>query len=739
MSLLDTLYVALNLDAKNFDSGIEKAKGQTSAFANAMSGMAMGAGIAAFNILADGARNMVAGLGDAATAASDLGETVNMMNVVMGDAAAATMQWSTTATDALGMSQQQALRAAGTFAAFGKATGLAGEDLTQFSTGLVGLATDLGSLYNTSPDQAIMAIGAALRGESEPIRAYNILLDEATLRQAALTLGIVDNIKTALTPQQRVLAAEAELWRQSADARGDYANTSGGLAGQQKELTARMADFSAVMGQAFLPVVLQTTTALNTGLGVAMPYISSVVGSVLVPALNSGITAFTNFIGAQMGISTAFDGSQASVKAFTTVFAEAINNQIEGFNAAILATAGWQMASTNALAQVGWEWNEFIIKFAVQINRIVGGLNTAIAGMNAVGKFGNPSNPSIPSIPTVGVPYSQVMPTAGAAPGAGDVFQIPALKIDWDATVTLPATTAAKAAGQALATTVGNFSQATGGAMDDLAGKLRGALNSVPGIGGISPVTQSDLDKAAAGMAINKADTWRARAEDELRNGIDWAEIDPAAVAASLGLDPALPAAIIADELNRQWASGEYFADASNALKIDWTAVQAKLDADARAVLGQKNILAEAIKQGITLDSMAPVTGQTATTLTDSFNSPVGVVALNDSGAAALEQVYTGFMDAAAGKPWYDAIPKPPTAPTVNGITDFTGIDPLTGKPFGLTIGPKPIGPQLPTTERAGASATSVTINNYGVAADPAAYGRASELGVRGALRARGR
>ena len=86
--------------------------------------------------------------------------------------------------------QQQALDAAATFATFGGAAGLAGDDLVNFSTGFVGLASDMASFNNTTPEQAIQAIGAALRGEAEPMRQYGVLLDDATLRQKALELGL---------------------------------------------------------------------------------------------------------------------------------------------------------------------------------------------------------------------------------------------------------------------------------------------------------------------------------------------------------------------------------------------------------------------------------------------------------------------------------------------------------------------------------------------------------------------
>lgn len=146
--------------------------------------------------------------GEASRAFSDLNETISRSSQVLGSEAMPELEsWAASASRAFGQSKRQALDGAATFAVFGKSAGLARADLVAFSTDLVELASDLASLSNTTPEEAIEAIGAALRGEAEPIRRYGVLLDEATLRQRALKEGIVQTTTAALTPQQRVLAA----------------------------------------------------------------------------------------------------------------------------------------------------------------------------------------------------------------------------------------------------------------------------------------------------------------------------------------------------------------------------------------------------------------------------------------------------------------------------------------------------------------------------------------------------
>jgi hypothetical protein len=193
-------------------------------------------------------------LGDAINAASDLAETQAKTGEIFGDSADDIIAYSKTAASSLGQSQQTVLDGASTFGIFGKSAGLAGDDLSEFSTGMVELATDLASFNNTSPEEAIQAIGAALRGESEPIRSYGVLLDDATLKARAFALGIADGTST-LTPQQKVLAAHAEILAQTGTAQGDFARTSEGLANQQRILAAEVENAKVEIGTALLPVV----------------------------------------------------------------------------------------------------------------------------------------------------------------------------------------------------------------------------------------------------------------------------------------------------------------------------------------------------------------------------------------------------------------------------------------------------------------------------------------------------
>ncbi len=194
-------------------------------------------------------------------AASDFEEATSKVNVIFGRASKSVKDFANTAARELGQSKQSVLDAAGAFGTFGKAAGLAGEDLSTFTTDFVTLSTDLASFNNTTPEEAVQAIGAALRGEAEPLRRFGVLLNDATLKAEAMELGIYKG-SGALTAQQKILAAQSAIYKQTGDAQGDFARTADGLANKQRTLSALFKNFQIQLGQQLLPAATDFANGL---------------------------------------------------------------------------------------------------------------------------------------------------------------------------------------------------------------------------------------------------------------------------------------------------------------------------------------------------------------------------------------------------------------------------------------------------------------------------------------------
>ena len=234
------------------NKGVRDAEGAFEAFGTKVGNIAKTAAVA---FAAVGTAAAV-GAFKAIQKASDLAESVSKIETIFGEGAQGVADFSKTAAKELGISEQSVYDAAGTFGVFGKAAGLGGEDLTDFSNKFTTLSADLASFNNTSPEDAMLAIGAALRGESEPLRRYGVMLDDAALKAEAMAQGIYDG-KGPLTQQQKVLAATGAIFKQTSDAQGDFAKTSGGLANQQRIFKAQLDNVVTTIGTKLLPVFMK--------------------------------------------------------------------------------------------------------------------------------------------------------------------------------------------------------------------------------------------------------------------------------------------------------------------------------------------------------------------------------------------------------------------------------------------------------------------------------------------------
>lgn len=303
MSEVGSAWVSILPSTEGFGTNLERQVGSdldsSGKRAGSRFGAAMKVGIGAAVVAGVGIGKL---LGSSISAASDLNETVAKTGEIFGGAQRSVLKFADAGATSLGQSKQQVLDAAATFGTFGKAAGLSGRDLGKFSTDFVSLSTDLASFNNTSPEEAVEAIGSALRGEAEPMRRFGVLLDDATLRNEALRLGLIKTTSQALTPQQKVLAAQASIYKQTSDAQGDFQRTSGGLANQQRILSAQWEDMKATLGKGLLPVATKVVTGINAGFSSLAPVMARV-------------SAGFSQLGGAVGGSGALAGFAASLRA----------------------------------------------------------------------------------------------------------------------------------------------------------------------------------------------------------------------------------------------------------------------------------------------------------------------------------------------------------------------------------------------------------------------------------------
>lgn len=238
---------------------------------------------------------VVSFLKESVAAASSFEAEFEGVNQTFGDSAKIVQDYAKNAAYSAGLSETAALQAAKGFGAFAGAAGLAGKDAANFATQMVQAAGDLGSFYDLPTGDAMAAIQSGLRGQFEPLRRFNILIDDATLRQRALSMGMIETTKTALNPQQKAIAANAEIMAQMGAASGDFIKYADTYGNAIKTVGALFDDLKQRLGSALLPSLAKLAMALMPLIEQIGPLATQVLAA-LAPAIDAIVPAITGLI-----------------------------------------------------------------------------------------------------------------------------------------------------------------------------------------------------------------------------------------------------------------------------------------------------------------------------------------------------------------------------------------------------------------------------------------------------------
>jgi len=232
---------------KGVDDNVKKASTGMSNFVGNLKkvGAAMGATFAASQVAAFAKESIMA--------ASNMAESLSKVQVVFGEGAAEVEAFGKSAAQNLGISNQAALEAAGTYGNLFQAFGLGQGESQKMSTSLVQLAADMASFNNTSIDQAITALRSGLSGETEPLKRFGVALSEVRLKEEALRMGLIKTTSGTLPVAIKSQAAYSLILKDTALAQGDYARTADGTANTMKTLQAKMEDAKVALGDALMP------------------------------------------------------------------------------------------------------------------------------------------------------------------------------------------------------------------------------------------------------------------------------------------------------------------------------------------------------------------------------------------------------------------------------------------------------------------------------------------------------
>ena len=199
---------------------------------------------------------------DAIFKAGDIEQSIGAVDAVFKGSADRMHEYAATASSTVGISTNAYNELAAKLGASLKNGGTSIDELGEKTNGLIQLGADLSSLYGGTTAEAIDAISAALRGETDPIERYGISLNDAALTAKGLELGI-KKVGGSFSTQEKQLITQALLFEQSTDAQGNFSRESDTFAHKMQVASARMEDMKTKIGSALLPTVVNLMDAFG--------------------------------------------------------------------------------------------------------------------------------------------------------------------------------------------------------------------------------------------------------------------------------------------------------------------------------------------------------------------------------------------------------------------------------------------------------------------------------------------
>lgn len=258
---------------------------------------------------------------------SDAAETKNLFTVSMGQMSGAAQRWVDDFSGAMGINSVEVMNYVGTLKVMLESMGQTEEGALDMSQSLAKLAYDMSSFRNISPEEAFTKIRAGIVGETEPLKALGILVDETTTKNWALTNGLIKQGEE-MTQQQKVIARYNSILEQTTKDQGDLERTLNSYANVSRRATAVTAELGAVMGTSLKDAETSVLTLYVEIIGAVTDFAKENT------SLTAGIVATVETFGALASIL----GGVIILVPGLTMAAQALNTSLK---ALLITTGGW--------------------------------------------------------------------------------------------------------------------------------------------------------------------------------------------------------------------------------------------------------------------------------------------------------------------------------------------------------------------------------------------------------------
>jgi hypothetical protein len=205
----------------------------------------------------------IAAVGKAAVdSASRTQQAMGALDSVFGKNSGQVKAWAANAATAVGLSKSQYGELATVIGAQLKNMGIPFDQIAGKTNDLVNMGADLAATFGGSTADAVSALSATLRGETDPIERYGVSIKQATI-DAKMAADGTDKLTGAAGKQARTMATLSLITEQTADAHGQFARESDSAAGAAQIQAAQIENLKSSLGTALLPIVARVAGALG--------------------------------------------------------------------------------------------------------------------------------------------------------------------------------------------------------------------------------------------------------------------------------------------------------------------------------------------------------------------------------------------------------------------------------------------------------------------------------------------
>ena len=188
-----------------------------------------------------------------ADAAAELEQSVGGTAAVFGSASEAVSDFSKQAAQLAGLSENAARTLTSRLGASLRGVGLTSEEAAKQSIFLTRTGADLAATLGGNAEEAVTALGAALRGEFDPLERFGIALKASDIAAKAVSMGLAES-ENDVSQYAKAQAALALITEKSAFAQGQFVRESNTASGAAAIARAEAQDSAAALGRTLLPV-----------------------------------------------------------------------------------------------------------------------------------------------------------------------------------------------------------------------------------------------------------------------------------------------------------------------------------------------------------------------------------------------------------------------------------------------------------------------------------------------------